>query len=124
VSLGRFRRSLPCSKFFWRLLFDCCSALCLLLIIFLVEASARSPGSCSSNFYSAAQASSLVLDFAAWCTEKPPVFFGFAEVGQSWFFIVGEFMLVEARIILELSVQKTQFFSVYCVLVRFFLSHP
>jgi hypothetical protein len=123
VSLGRFRRSLPCSKFFWRLLFDCCSALCLLLIIFLVEASARSPGSCSSNFYSAAQASSLVLK-AAWCTEKPPVFFGFAEVGQSWFFIVGEFMQVEARIILELSVQKTQFFSVYCVLVRFFLSHP
>jgi hypothetical protein len=87
----------------------------LLLIIFLVEASARSPGSCSSNFYSAAQASSLVLDFATWCTEKPPVFFGFADVGQSWFFIVGEFMQVEARIILELSVQKTRVFLVFIV---------
>jgi hypothetical protein len=59
----------------------------------------------------------FVLDFTAWCTEKPPVFFGFAAVGQSWFLIVCEFLEVKAETVLELFVQKTRVFLVLVVLL-------
>jgi hypothetical protein len=81
--------------------------LCLLLILFLVEASARSPGSCSSNFYS----SWISLPGAQrshQCSSVLPLLV---------FLIVCEFLEVKAEIVLELFVQKTRVFLVLVVLL-------